>query len=488
MLGSAAAKDTEGRGGGGEGGRGYLVGSTLSSSSRQQQQLLHLRRHPPPHPPPLLLRQLQQWQPQRCQPQRQRQRQRGVKAAAAAVGDDPSKLAVYTHTDCLSHRVSFHPESPERLRHLIEDVMPELSQDLEFEVLQPDRNPTREELSRVHTEKYIDAAFEAFEQVRKGEQPSVYLDSDTQAVPGTEDSALRAAGVTLQAVEDVVEGRVKRAFVMVRPPGHHAESKTAMGFCVFNNILIGLAHAQAKYPNSIRKAALLDFDVHHGNGGQEGCYNDPTRFFASTHQAPLFPWKGLSRETGVDLNVINVPLPKDSTPKEFRDAWENEIIPKVKDFGPDIIFISAGFDAHPDDPLASLSISEEDFAYVTQKIALLANEVSRGCVVSVLEGGYDPEALGRCVEAHVRSLASVPEPTQEHLSRLPSSLSTETAPASQMMFSTEQLAAMDKSALRSELLQLGLPTSGRLDALRDRLAQIRRPSSSTSSSSPSVGT
>jgi len=385
------------------------------------------------------------------------------------VFSDMPTLAVYTHRDCLKHRVMFHPESPERLRYLLEDVVPPLSKELGFEIHEPDRIPKREELIRVHSPSYVDSISNAFAEVENGQVESVYLDADTQVVPGTKDTSLRAVGVTLQAVEDVINGRALRAFVMVRPPGHHAEPQTAMGFCYYNNVMIGLAHAQAIYPDVIRRVALLDFDVHHGNGGQANCFDDPSRFFASTHQSPLFPWKGLVSDKGVDLNVLNVPLSKDSTREDFCQAWDTQIIPAVKDFNPDMIFVSAGFDGHSDDPLASLCLEEEDFGHVTSKIADLANEVSGGRIVTVLEGGYDPDALGRCVTSHLKALATAPLPSKEQRKPKPEVVNQRRP---NTLFSEDEINNMDKSTLRSELSKLDLPTSGKLEALRERLGRV----------------
>mmetsp|Transcript_16370 Transcript_16370/g.22952 ORF Transcript_16370/g.22952 Transcript_16370/m.22952 type:complete len:254 (-) Transcript_16370:191-952(-) len=250
-----------------------------------------------------------------------------------------------------------------------------------------------------------------------------------------------------------------------------------MGFCIFNNVMVALAHAQRKYHKLIKRVALLDFDVHHGNGGQAGCWGDPSRFFGSTHQTPLFPWKGLSTDTGAHMNVVNVPLSKTSTSQDFRDAWEDKILPSVREFGPDMIFVSAGFDAHEDDPLASLNLIEEDFYFVTDLIARLANEVCNGRLITVLEGGYDPDALGRCVTSHVEALAEAPLPTNTHPKRdslveeQERSINDRSLKAS-MLFSREEIEAMDKSTIRAELARLGLPTSGRLDALKNRLGAV----------------
>jgi len=217
--------------------------------------------------------------------------------------------------------------------------------------------------------------------------------------------------------------------------------------------------------------ALLDFDVHHGNGGQAACWEHPSRFFASTHQTPLFPWKGLSTDTGVQMNVVNVPLSKESTSQEFRDAWEHKILPSVRKYQPDMIFVSAGFDAHEDDPLASLNLVEDDFHFLTDKIARLANEVSNGRLVTVLEGGYDPDALGRCVTAHIEALAEAPLPSEAQLKGETRSTDDRSLKVS-MLFSREEIEAMDKSTIRAELAKLGLPTSGRLDSLKDRLGAV----------------
>eukprot|EP00466_Bigelowiella_natans_P018564 jgi/Bigna1/143215/aug1.76_g17923 len=291
-------------------------------------------------------------------------------------------LQIYTHEGCLKHKVMFHPESPERLRYLMEDIIPTLSSRLSFDVISPNRLPTKEDLQLIHTPDYVESTFEAFRQVRDGHAVSVFLDSDTQVVEGTEESAMRGAGVTLQ---------------------------------------------------------------------------------------------GLSTDTGVQMNVVNVPLSKESTSQEFRDAWEHKILPSVRKYQPDMIFVSAGFDAHEDDPLASLNLVE-------------ANEVSNGRLVTVLEGGYDPDALGRCVTAHIekydddnkndndsnnnkKALAEAPLPSEAQLKGETRSTDDRSLKVS-MLFSREEIEAMDKSTIRAELAKLGLPTSGRLDSLKDRLGAV----------------
>jgi acetoin utilization deacetylase AcuC-like enzyme len=227
------------------------------------------------------------------------------------------------------------------------------------------------------------------------------LDADTLVSPGSGEAALRAAGAVVAAVDAVVGGKAKNAFCAVRPPGHHAEAAQAMGFCIFNNIAIGALHARVAH--GLARVAVIDFDVHHGNGTQHLFERDPSLFYASTHQWPLYPGTGAAEERGVG-NVVNAPLPSHSGSVEFRAAFERKILPALDRFAPELVLISAGFDAHQDDPLASLMLTEDDYAWVTAALAEVARTHAKGRIVSALEGGYDLRALAASAAVHVRAL------------------------------------------------------------------------------------
>ena len=219
--------------------------------------------------------------------------------------------------------------------------------------------------------------------------------------PSTWEVVLRGVGATLQAVDKVLDGEVQNAFVACRPPGHHAESERAMGFCLFNNISIGARHAQKKH--GLLRVAIVDFDVHHGNGTQEIFYSDPSVLYASTHQMPLFPGTGAARETGVG-NIFNAPLAPGDGGAELREAFEGKILPALNTFKPELIIVSAGFDAHERDPLGSLRMTADDFAWVTRELMTSAENNCQGRLVAVLEGGYDLQGLADSVSSHVGEL------------------------------------------------------------------------------------
>jgi acetoin utilization deacetylase AcuC-like enzyme len=224
------------------------------------------------------------------------------------------------------------------------------------------------------------------------------LDADTHMSIGTLEAAYRAAGGVVKAVDLVMAGEAGNAFAAVRPPGHHAERETAMGFCFFGSVAVAAKHALEFH--GLKRVAILDFDVHHGNGTQDLVEEDARILFCSSHQMPLFPGTGAAHETGVG-NVVNVPLPDGCGSATFRAAWEREVFPRVDAFKPELLLISAGFDAHADDPLAGMMLHEDDFAWITGKLCDLADKHCSGRVVSALEGGYDLEALGRSARAHV---------------------------------------------------------------------------------------
>ena len=230
----------------------------------------------------------------------------------------------------------------------------------------------------------------------------VALDGDTFLSPGTFSAARRGAGGNLRAVDMVIAGDARNAFAALRPPGHHAEAQRPMGFCLFGNIAIAALHALNHH--GLERVAVVDFDVHHGNGTQALLWDEPRARFASTHQMPLFPGTGAAHERGAHDNVINVPLRHGDGRKAFRAAWEREILPLLDDFAPEMVLVSAGFDAHVADPLGGLTLDEEDFAWITHRICDLADCHAGGRVVSTLEGGYDLAALAASVAAHVSVL------------------------------------------------------------------------------------
>ncbi|WP_224816566.1 histone deacetylase family protein [Hasllibacter sp. MH4015] len=248
-----------------------------------------------------------------------------------------------------------------------------------------------------HPQTYIDAMRDA--------QPTsgmVQIDADTSASPGTWEAALKGVGGCLLAVDRVLSGAHKRAFVATRPPGHHAERDRAMGFCLFGNIAIAAQHALDRH--GLDRVAIVDFDVHHGNGTQDLLWDEPRALFISSHQMPLYPGSGAVHERGASDNVMNLPLPPGSDGQAMRSRYESHVFPRLRDFDPDLILISAGFDAHARDPLANLLWEDEDFAWVTRALVDVAEEVCDGRVVSTLEGGYDLQGLGGGVLAHVTEL------------------------------------------------------------------------------------
>jgi len=255
----------------------------------------------------------------------------------------------------------------------------------------------RTQLERVHTAQHIDHILSCAPQ-----DGIAYIDADTVVSPGSVEAALYAAGAACEGVDDVLRGQARNVFCAIRPPGHHAEPNQAMGFCLFNNAAIAAAHA--RWEHGLTRIAILDFDVHHGNGSQAFCWDDPHYFYASSHQYPCWPDTGQENETGACDNIVNATLAPGSGSEEFRAAWADRILPKLSAFRPELIIISAGFDAHSSDPQAQLRLLTADFAWITAEIVNVANRSCQGRVVSLLEGGYDLHALAASVGAHVQVL------------------------------------------------------------------------------------
>ncbi len=259
---------------------------------------------------------------------------------------------------------------------------------------------TREQVLRVHPHSYL----EALEQTSPRDG-FARLDSDTTMSPGTLMAAFHSVGGACQAVDEVMRRQVDNAFVAMRPPGHHAERATPMGFCFFNNAAAAARHAMAVH--GAQRVAIMDFDVHHGNGTQDIFWSDRNVMYSSTHEMPLYPGTGSSGERGEYNNIVNAPLNAGDNGVQFREAMEIAILPRIEDFGPDLVIISAGFDAHRRDPLANINLVEADFAWATAKLMDVADRKCGGRVVSLLEGGYDLDGLARSVAAHVITLMGV---------------------------------------------------------------------------------
>jgi acetoin utilization deacetylase AcuC-like enzyme len=300
-----------------------------------------------------------------------------------------------THSASLNHlNGTGHPERPDRIR-AIESVL----EQEKFQSLVREQAPLAsfETVALCHPMDYI---LEIQNAVPK--EGLVQLDADTSMSPGTFEAALRAVGGATFAVDEVVAQKAANAFVAQRPPGHHAETVRPMGFCIFNQAAIAARHAQKKH--GLSRVAVVDFDVHHGNGTQEIFWSDPTLMYCSTHQMPLYPGTGAVNERGEHDNIVNAPLRAGDGGEQFRAAMESRILPRLSSFGPELIIISAGFDAHKRDPLANLQFVEEDFGWATRKIMEVADKTAQGRVVSVLEGGYDLEGLSKSAAAHVIAL------------------------------------------------------------------------------------
>jgi acetoin utilization deacetylase AcuC-like enzyme len=306
------------------------------------------------------------------------------------------QTAYISHSLCLKHDMgAHHPECPERI-HAIEDQL--IASGL-LDYLQRHDAPeaTRDQLLRVHEESYIDLIESSVPQ-----RGMVQLDGDTAMNPFSCKAALRAAGAVVLGVDLVMAGKTESAFCNIRPPGHHAERARAMGFCIFNNIAVGAAHALAQH--GLQRVAIADFDVHHGNGTENIFYNEPRVMLCSTFQHPFYPYCGT--DSGND-HIINVPLAAGSGGEEFRTAVTQRWLPALERFQPELVLISAGFDAHRDDDMSMLRLVEADYAWVTGELKHIAGKYARGRIVSALEGGYELPALGRSVLAHLKALSGL---------------------------------------------------------------------------------
>lgn len=311
-----------------------------------------------------------------------------------------SKLGFIYHPDFLKHDTGIgHPERPQRLEALLQHLLgtPVWSQLAHL-------RPEHAELSwihLVHPERYTSMIKS---RCHVGEH--VLDEGDTHVCKDSYEVALLAAGGVLLAIDEVVAGKLDRAFCAVRPPGHHAGTSTVMGFCLFNNVAIGARYAQQHH--GIQRIAIVDWDVHHGNGTQQIFYEDNTVFYSSLHQFPYYPGTGSTGERGSGPGegfTLNCPMGAGSVEKDYMDAFQTHLLPALRSFQPELVLVSAGFDAHKDDPLAGINLTEESYAKMTEFVLDIANEYCGGKVVSVLEGGYNLQALARSVEAHLNTMA-----------------------------------------------------------------------------------
>lgn len=303
---------------------------------------------------------------------------------------------LFTHRDCLFHDTGTgHPERADRLRMVLHKLDGEEFADL---VWHEATLAERELIELVHDRSYVDEIEASYP-----DKGITSLDPDTYISPGSRNAALRSVGAVRDAVDLVMTTEDTNAFCAIRPPGHHAERDAAMGFCLFNNIAIGAFYARQKY--NVKRVAVIDFDVHHGNGTQAMFENEPDFLYISSHQeAPFYPGTGFSSETGIGENVLNLPLPSGAGSHEFRVAMEDQAFPKLEAFSPEILFISAGFDAHARDDRANMFLTEDDYQWISKKLVDIAWKSSNGRLISVLEGGYDLVGLANSAEIHVKAL------------------------------------------------------------------------------------
>ena len=306
------------------------------------------------------------------------------------------RTAYITHTSCSKHQMGAdHPECPERL-HAINDQL--IASGLLDHLIHYDATQaSKKQLTRVHTKEYVEWVFQS-----APAEGLIHLDGDTAMNKFTLSAALHAAGAAIQAVDLVMAGEVENAFCCIRPPGHHAGRSGASGFCIFNNVAVGAAHALEHH--GLQRVAILDFDVHHGDGTEDIFHDNPQVMLCSTFRHPFYPYKGA--ESGNE-HIINVPLAAGTRGPEFREAITQHWLPALDRFEPEFLFISAGFDAHYEDDMGGLALKETDYLWVTELLKQVAKKYAQGRIVSVLEGGYSLHALGRCVMTHIKSLSEL---------------------------------------------------------------------------------
>jgi acetoin utilization deacetylase AcuC-like enzyme len=303
----------------------------------------------------------------------------------------------FSHPDCLLHEMGeWHPECPARLQ-AIEDQL--IASRIDTLIERDDSAPLAEEsaLLRVHTQAHID-----YIRSTSPQEGYAAIDPDTSMNPHTWQAALRAAGAALAATDAVIAGRYENAFCSIRPPGHHAEPARAMGFCFFNNVAVAARHALEVH--GLARVAIIDFDVHHGNGTEAAFVGDPRVLMCSIFQHPFYPFSGADQTMA---NMVNVPMPARTRGMEVREAVDLLWLPRLHEFKPEMVFISAGFDAHREDDLGNMGLVEDDYAWITEQVRAIAERYAKGRIVSCLEGGYNLSALGRSVVAHLRALADI---------------------------------------------------------------------------------
>ena len=309
-------------------------------------------------------------------------------------------ITVFSHSDCIAKdNGENHPERKERLEVILDSIKGISQLNISFK-----DSPLADfkTINLVHPQSYIDDLLSMIPiSGLVGVEKEPY--ADTILCPQSKEAILRACGAGIESANELMSGLTKRLFCAVRPPGHHAETSRANGFCFINNAAVTARYLQSKF--NINKIAIIDFDVHHGNGTQEIFYNDKSVFYGSIHQHPLFPGTGVEAETGVG-NIFNAPISSDTTRDKFMEIFETKILKNVDLFEPEVILISAGFDAHKRDPLAGINLESEDYYTLTQNIVEIAKRHSNGRVISFLEGGYDLQALSECIEAHLEALSN----------------------------------------------------------------------------------
>ncbi|RUO63600.1 histone deacetylase family protein [Pseudidiomarina insulisalsae] len=302
-------------------------------------------------------------------------------------------VTVFSHPQCMQHQVNeFHPEEPARLSAINDQI---IRSGLELAITQKDGTPaTKAQLYRAHDPAYVDAIF-----AKAPQEGHIWLDPDTLMTPGSLDAALYAAGCGINAVDEVMQGDNQRAFCVVRPPGHHATYDTAMGFCIFNNIAVAARHAMQDY--ALERVAIIDFDVHHGNGTEAIFLDDERVLLCSSFQHPFYP------DTGADTqrpHIINSPMPAGTDGNSWRAEVEQHWLPALEKFKPQLVLVSAGFDGHAEDDMANFHLREDDYRWIAQRLSELADKHCHGRVVAMLEGGYDHSSLGRSVVAFIKGL------------------------------------------------------------------------------------